>query len=99
MKKFLSEVQEGIVPISIWLHLEVGHNQEAKQELKDIFNEIQFPFDTPKPVRLLKRIIQIATNENDIILDSFAGSGTTAQAVLERNKEDGGNRKFILVEQ
>ena len=99
LKKFLSDVQEGIVPISIWLHSEVGHNQEAKQELKEIFDEIQLPFDTPKPVRLLKRIIQIATNENDIILDSFSGSGTTAHAVLEFNKEDGGNRKFILVEQ
>ena len=72
----------------------------TKEQLdKEIFDEIQLPFDTPKPVRLLNRIIQIATNENDIILDSFAGSGTTAQAVLELNKEDGGNRKFILVEQ
>ncbi len=99
LKKFLFEVQEGIVPISIWLHSEVGHNQEAKQELKEIFNEIQLPFDTPKPVRLIKRIIEIATNNDDIILDSFSGSGTTAHAVLELNKEDGGNRKFILVEQ
>lgn len=99
LKKFLFEVQEGIVPISIWLHSEVGHNQEAKQELKEIFNEIQLPFDTPKPVRLIKRVIEIATQKDDIILDSFAGSGTTAQAVLELNKEDGGNRKFILVEQ
>lgn len=99
LKKFLFEVQEGIVPISIWLHSEVGHNQEAKQELKEIFNEIQLPFDTPKPVRLIKRIIEIATRKDDIILDSFSGSGTTANAVLELNKEDGGNRKFILVEQ
>lgn len=99
IKKFLTEVKQGSVPVSIWGYKEVGHNQEAKQELKDIFNEIQLPFDTPKPVRLLKRIIQIATNENDIILDSFAGSGTTAHAVLGLNKEDGGNRKFILVEQ
>ena len=98
VKKFLLEVQDGIVPISIWLHTEVGHNQEAKQELKEIFSEIQLPFDTPKPVRLLQRIIQTATNKNDIILDSFAGSGTTAHAVLELNKEDEGNRKFILVE-
>lgn len=98
VKKFLSEVQDGIVPISIWLYTEVGHNQEAKQELKEIFSEIQLPFDTPKPIRLLQRIIQLSTNENDIILDSFAGSGTTAHAVLELNKEDGGNRKFVLVE-
>ncbi len=99
VKKFLTEVKQGTVPNSIWGYKEVGHNQEAKQELKEIFKEIQLPFDTPKPVRLLKRIFQIATNENDIILDSFAGSGTTAHAVLELNKEDGGNRKFILVEQ
>ncbi len=98
-KKFLTEVKQGAVPVSIWGYKEVGHNQEAKQELKEIFNEIQLPFETPKPVRLLKRIIQIATNENDIVLDSFSGSATTAHAVLELNKEDGGNRKFILVEQ
>ncbi|OAV76095.1 Modification methylase MboII [Bacteroidales bacterium Barb7] len=98
VKKFLAEVQDGIVPISIWLYSEVGHNQEAKQELKEIFSEIRLPFDTPKPTRLIKRIIQLATNKNDIILDRFAGSGTTAHVVLELNKEDGGNRKFILVE-
>ena len=99
VKKFLSEVQDGIVPISIWLHTEVGHNQQAKQELKQLFDEVDLPFDTPKPVSLIKRVIQLSTNENDIILDSFAGSGTTAHAVLEMNKEDSGNRKFILVEQ
>ncbi|MFT4032558.1 MAG: site-specific DNA-methyltransferase, partial [Siphonobacter sp.] len=99
VKKFLTEVKQGTVPNSIWGYKEVGHNQEAKQELKEIFSEIQLPFDTPKPVRLLQRIIKLSTNENDIILDSFAGSGTTAHAVLELNKEDGGNRKFILVEQ
>ena len=99
VKKFLSEVQDGVVPISIWLHTEVGHNQQAKQELKQLFDEVDLPFDTPKPVSLIKRVIQLSTNENDIILDSFAGSGTTAHAVLELNKEDGGNRKFILVEQ
>jgi len=98
VKKFLSEVQEGIVPISIWLHSEVGHNQQAKQELKQIFDEVDLPFDTPKPVSLIKRILQLSTNEESIILDSFAGSGTTAHAVLDLNKEDGGNRKFILVE-
>jgi len=99
VKKFLTEVKQGSVPVSIWGYKEVGHNQEAKQELKEIFDEIQLPFDTPKPVRLIKRIIEIATNNDDIILDSFTGSGTTAHAVLELNKEDGGNRKFILVEQ
>ncbi|NUM31763.1 MAG: site-specific DNA-methyltransferase [Bacteroidetes bacterium] len=99
IKKFLSEVQDGIVPISIWLHSEVGHNQQAKQELKQLFDEVDLPFDTPKPVSLIKRVLQLSTDEDSIILDSFAGSGTTAHAVLELNKEDGGNRKFILVEQ
>ncbi len=98
VKKFLTEVQSGIVPVSIWTHKEVGHNQKAKQELKEIFSEVSLPFDTPKPTSLLKRIFQLATNKDDIILDSFAGSGTTAHAVLDLNKEDGGNRKFILVE-
>lgn len=99
VKRFLSEVKQGLVPVTIWEHNEVGHNQEARHELKEIFNEEAFPFDTPKPVRLLKRIIQIATNESDIILDSFSGSGTTGHAVLELNKEEGSNRQFILVEQ
>ncbi len=99
LKTFLSDVQEGIVPLSIWLHSEVGHNQQAKQELKDIFSEIDLPFDTPKPVSLLKRIVHLSTDKDDIILDSFAGSGTTAHAVIELNEDDGGNRKFILVEQ
>ncbi len=68
----------------------------ASTELKNIFNKEVFDF--PKPISLIQKIIQIATNENSIILDSFAGSGTTAHAVLELNKKDGGNRKFILVE-
>lgn len=98
IKKFLSEVQDGIVPISIWLHSEVGHNQQAKQELKQLFDEVDLPFDTPKPVSLIKRVLQLSTDKDSIILDSFAGSGTTAHATLELNKEDGGNRKFLLVE-
>ena len=98
LKRFRTDVQEGLVPMTIWLHNEVGHNQEAKQELKQIFHKSNLPFETPKPARLIKRILQLATDKNDLILDSFAGSGTTAHAVLDLNKEDGGNRKFILVE-
>lgn len=98
LKQFQSEIQNGIVPVTVWLHGDVGHNQEAKQELKEIFTGIDLPFDTPKPVRLLRQIFQIATDKNAVILDSFAGSGTTGQAVLSLNKEDGGNRKFILVQ-
>ncbi len=99
VKKFLTEVKQGVVPISIWFYQDVGHNQASKQELNEMFDDVGLSFATPKPLRLLKRIIQIATNENDIILDSFAGSGTTAHAVLALNKEDGGNIKFIMVEQ
>ena len=98
VKVFLSEVQEGTVPLTIWLRDEVGDNQEAKQEIKKILDSEQFPFDTPKPVRLLERIIQLATKSDDIVLDSFAGSGTTGHAAMNLNKGDGGNRKFIMVE-
>jgi adenine-specific DNA-methyltransferase len=99
IKKFLSEVKEGVIPRSIWLYSEVGSNDDAKRSIKDIFSESENPFGTPKPISLIKRIVELSTNKDDIILDSFAGSGTTAQAVLELNKEDGGTRKFILVEQ
>ena len=75
---------------------EVGDNQEATQETKDILGERSF--STPKPYRLVQRILQIATDKDSLILDSFAGSGTTAHAVLKQNAEDGGNRRFILVE-
>lgn len=97
-KKFLYEVQSGFVPLTIWLHSEVGHNQQARQDLKNIFPNENTPFETPKPKSLIKRILQLATDNNSIVMDSFAGSGTTGEAVLELNKEDGGYRKFILVE-
>ena len=96
-KIFLSEVSDGIVPQTFWPYEEVGHTQDAKKEIKAIFGG-DMPFDTPKPVRLIERILQIASDPDSIILDSFAGSGTTAHAVLNMNKADGGNRKFILVE-
>jgi adenine-specific DNA-methyltransferase len=98
LKKFLSEVQEGTVPLTIWTHSEVGHNQSAKQELKKIFPEESSPFETPKPSSLIEKIIQIATNSGEIVLDSYAGSGTTANAVLNLNSLDNGNRKFILIQ-
>lgn len=98
LKKFLSEVKQGVVPVTIWSRDEVGDNQEGRQELKQLFPEANSPFESPKPTRLLKRIIELATNPNDVILDSFSGSGTLGQAVLELNKEDGGKRKFILIE-
>ncbi len=98
LKRFLSEVQEGVVPQTIWLHEEVGNTQEAKKEVVRLLPEAVEVFSTPKPTRLLQRILQIATNPGDLVLDSFAGSGTTGHAVLQLNAQDGGNRRFILVE-
>lgn len=97
IKRFLSEVQQGRVPISLWYYSEVGHTQEASKEVKDIFDDKKF-FDYPKPVKLLHRMCYIATNKDDIILDFFSGSSTTAHAVMQLNGEDGGNRKFIMVQ-
>ena len=98
LKRYLKEVQQGIVPLTIWTYDEVGHTDGARKLLKEVFSDQQLPFDNPKALGLLQRIITIATDKNAIILDSFAGSGTTAHAVLALNKADGGKRKFILVE-
>lgn len=100
IKRFLSDVQDGIVPTTWWTYQEVGHNQEGKQELKKIMKGDDIFFDTPKPVKLIKRILDLATkkDKNAIVLDFFAGSGTTAQAVMEKNLEDNGSRRFILVQ-
>jgi len=98
LKRFLSDVREGIVPLTIWSHKEVGHNQEAKQQLKAIMGDLGDVFQTPKPARLLQRCFQIGADSNSTILDYFAGSGTTGHAVINLNREDGGKRKFILVE-
>jgi adenine-specific DNA-methyltransferase len=97
LKRFLSEVKSGITPLTIWYHKDVGHNQEAAQELRKLF-EGELYFETPKPVRLIKKMVHIASKDNDIVLDFFGGSGTTAQAVSESNKGDNSNRKFILVQ-
>lgn len=96
LKKYLSDMKEGVIPKTIWMYGEVGSNDDARRQLKAIFPDN--PFDTPKPIGLIKRIIETSSGSEDIILDSFAGSGTTGQAVLELNKQDGGNRRFILVE-
>jgi adenine-specific DNA-methyltransferase len=97
IKRFLSEVQEGLIPQTIWEYEDVGHTQEAKQEYLRVLSDKEV-FTTPKPVALIERIIQISTVPDDTILDSFAGSGTTAHAVLEMNKQDGGSRRFVLVQ-
>ncbi len=96
LKKFLSE-SEGTTTWTWWPNTEVGHNQEAAKELADILGSVG-QFDTPKPSRLISRILQLATDKEALILDSYAGSGTTAHAVLNLNKQDGGDRKFILIE-
>jgi len=99
IKRFLSEVKAGVVPQTLWPYSDVGHTQEAKKELLDIlrFEKSADVFSTPKPVRLIERILRIATDPDDLILDFFAGSGTTAQSILKLNSEDGGKRRFILV--
>ena len=97
-KTFLSEVQPGLRPNTILFQDEVGNNQEAKQETKALFDGLGV-FDGPKPVRLLKALLTIANLDNDsLILDFFSGSATTAHAVMQLNAEDGGKRKFIMVQ-
>lgn len=95
-KQFLTEVQQGRKASTIFLHDEVGHTDEAMKELKDFFEQSDSLFSTPKPTRLIKQILRLVGKTNSTILDFMAGSGTTGQASLELNKEDGGNRKFIL---
>lgn len=102
IKRFLAEVKSGRVPQTLWPYEEVGHTQEAKKEL---IGAVTFPnsdavFDTPKPSRLIRRMLQLATkpDEGALVLDFFAGSGTTLHAVLQQNTEDGGNRRCILVQ-
>ncbi len=95
-KTYIDSV-EGKPPTNYWPYADVGHTDEAAKIVKAIFSG-KATFDTPKPPRLIERILQIAGDNNTLVLDSFAGSGTTAHAVLNMNKADGGNRKFILVE-
>jgi adenine-specific DNA-methyltransferase len=95
-KKFLSEVQSGVVPVTWWDYKFAGSNRNSKIEIRSIFDQ-NVPFDTPKPSSLIKRVLKVASDEEGIVLDFFAGSGTTAHAVMELNREDGGNREFILV--
>lgn len=100
IKRFLSEVKEGKVPQTLWFWQDVGHTQDAKKELLSVmsFDSAEDVFITPKPAQLLQRVLQLATSQDSLILDSFAGSATTAHAVFAQNAKDGGNRKFILVE-
>ena len=95
-KTYLENVG-GKLPTNFWPYTEVGHTDEAAKQIKAIFGG-EATFDTPKPSRLIEFVLKIASSEDALILDSFAGSGTTAHAVLNMNKADGGHRKFILVE-
>lgn len=98
VKNYLSDVKQGVTPLTIWTYEEVGHNQTAREDVKKCF-EGKNPFDTPKPISLVKRMCHIADSSKDyLVLDFFSGSATTAHAVMNLNAEDGGNRRFILVQ-
>lgn len=96
LKRFLSEVRDGLTPSDLWTYDEVGHTQEATKEVEELFGTKVFSF--PKPTRLIKRMLQIASSQDSLVMDFFSGSATTAEAVMELNREDGGNRAFILVQ-
>lgn len=98
LKQFLSEVKDGRVPSSLWTYREVGHTDLAKKELKRIMDVSAADFQTPKPTALIKRCIALAAGKDDLIVDAFAGTGTTGQAVLEMNRADAGARRFLLIE-
>ena len=97
IKRFLSEVKQGTACQTIWKYSDVGHNQEAKKEVNELFPESSV-FETPKPTRLIERIVQISGDKDDVILDFFSGSATTAHAVIKKNSQDGGSRRFIMVQ-
>ena len=97
IKKFASEVKQTMTPMTIWKYTEVGHSQEAAQYLKKLFDDHDY-FDYPKPIELIKRCITLYASNESLILDFFSGSATTAHAVMKLNAEDGGNRKFIMVQ-
>ena len=96
-KRFLSEVKNSITPMTIWKYTEVGHSQDATKKLKELFDEVHV-FDYSKTVELIKRCIELYTNQGDIVLDFFSGSATTAHSIMQLNAEDGGNRKYIMVQ-
>ena len=96
MKRYLLEVQQGVVPSTWWTFDECGHNDEAQKETGELLE--RKIFSTPKPIRLIDRILKLSTQSDSLVLDFFSGSGTTGEAVMRLNAEDGGNRQFILVQ-
>ena len=96
-KRFLTEVKTGVTPMTIWKYDDVGHSQSATQYLRKLMDNKAY-FDYPKPVGLIKRVIELYSDNESIILDFFSGSSTTAEATMEKNREDGGKRKFIMVQ-
>ena len=97
IKTFLQQKERGLTPETILFAKDASTNEEAKNELKEIFGGHAL-FETPKPVELIVQFLRMCTRNNDLILDSFGGSGTTGHAVVKQNTEDGGNRRFILIE-
>lgn len=97
IKRFLSEVKQGITPMTIWRYVDVGHSQKASQDLKKLFDNNAY-FTYPKPIELIRRMLELYTSNGDLVLDFFSGSATTAHAVMQLNAEDGGKRKFIMVQ-
>lgn len=96
-KRFLSDVQNGRTPNTLWLAEEVGHNQTATRELKALFDDEKY-FDFPKPVAYIEQFVRVVSDKDSVVLDFFSGSATTAHAVMQLNAEDGGHRKFIMVQ-
>ena len=97
-KRYLCDVQDGLVPVTLFSREFAGDSSQAKKQIDSLFEECKGVFDYTKPVKLITRLLQIGVNSGDIILDFFSGSSTTAQAVLQLNSEDGGQRKFIMVQ-
>jgi len=96
-KMFLAEQEEGLTPHTLWTADEVGTTDSAKRDLNSLFGD-QAVFDTPKPVELIQRMVGIGCDKDGLVVDFFAGSGTTAEAVLQQNAQDGGSRRYILVQ-
>ena len=96
IKTFLSEVRQGMTPINLWTHEYASHTDQANREIKELFGEKVF--DTPKPIRLVQRMLEHGTEDGGLVLDFFAGSGTTGHAVIVQNAVDTGSRRYILIQ-